>query len=190
MTTTECQRCHGDIPEARRRRNAIYCSDMCGVAQRLERYRQDHGWEKRKELSSTCEQCHGDIPEARHRRRAKFCSRQCERDRNVYQWQRQNAPDREQRKGLSTGVVGAISEMQVCADLLAKGYEVFRAVSPSCSCDVMILLDHRAFRVEVRTGYYLRSGKLVYMKDRLKAEVMAVCTPSGIIYLPSLDTLK
>ena len=46
--------------------------------------------------------------------------------------------------GITCATIGAISELMVSADLLKKGYEVFRAVSPSCSCDLAILRDTKA----------------------------------------------
>lgn len=56
--------------------------------------------------------------------------------------------------GLSTGKVGAISELIVCADLLKKGWEVFRTVSQSCSCDLIVIKNKKILRIEVRTGRY------------------------------------
>jgi hypothetical protein len=75
---------------------------------------------------------------------------------------------------LPTGTIGAISELRVAADLLAKGYEVFRALSPSCSCDLAILQKGKLLRVEVRTGN-CQSGR-VYCRDsnNEKHDVFAV----------------
>src|SRR5229473_1308913 len=42
---------------------------------------------------------------------------------------------------LSASKVGAISELVVTADLLAKGFDVFRALSPAASCDLAIVRD-------------------------------------------------
>ena len=54
---------------------------------------------------------------------------------------------------LPTGTVGAIAEILVAADLLKKGYAVFRALSMSCFCDVIAIKEKRIFRMEIRTGY-------------------------------------
>ena len=80
-------------------------------------------------------------------------------------------------------------ELKVSYDLLKKGYEVFRAQSPSCSCDLLILDKGKPMRVEVRTGYRLKSGALSYPSNRLSSEkydVMAVVTDNEIIYIPEL----
>lgn len=39
--------------------------------------------------------------------------------------------------GVPKGTVGAISEMMVASDLMGKGFSVFRALSPSCFCDLI-----------------------------------------------------
>ena len=38
----------------------------------------------------------------------------------------------------TTGDIGAMHEMMVATDLLRRGWEVFRSVSPSSSCDLVI----------------------------------------------------
>ncbi len=52
---------------------------------------------------------------------------------------------------------GTISELMVCADLLSKGYEVFRSVSPTASFDLVAHKrnkngTHKLIRIEVTTG--------------------------------------
>jgi predicted nucleic acid-binding Zn ribbon protein len=75
----------------------------------------------------------------------RYCSRaECKRER-------QRRPRVSPYVGLSTGQVGAIAELLVSADLLAQGYEVFRAVSPAASCDLIALRGDQILRVEVRT---------------------------------------
>jgi hypothetical protein len=91
--------------------------------------------------------------------------------------------------GLSTSTIGAIAELKVGADLLGKGYAVFRALSPACRCDLVILSAHRAWTVEVRTGYYTPAGTLIYSGAQIRADVVAILTPTGIVYRPALETL-
>lgn len=67
--------------------------------------------------------------------------------------------------GLSPGTVGALSELKVATDLLEKGYEVFRSLSPACSCDLAVLKDGKLLRVEVTTGN-LVGGKLYSPKTK------------------------
>lgn len=73
---------------------------------------------------------------------------------------------------VGTGATGARSELLVCADLIRLGYEVFRAVSPQCSCDLMILRKGIPERVEVRTGRRTRTG--ASCKSYCSADIMAV----------------
>lgn len=91
--------------------------------------------------------------------------------------------------GLPNGTTGAISELRVAADLLTKGYEVFRAVSAHCSCDLAILRDGKLIRVEVRTGYiHNTNGKRITNrpKSTSKFDVLAICYNDNIEYEPSL----
>lgn len=89
---------------------------------------------------------------------------------------------------ISTGTVGAMHELVVCVDLLRRGYEIFRAVSPSCSCDLVALCNGKSVRIEVRTGYANKSGGFTWTnqgRDVHKYDVVAVVLHAGgIKYLP------
>lgn len=92
--------------------------------------------------------------------------------------------------GLPTGTAGTISELLVGVDLLKRGYEVFRALSPSCSCDLSILKDGCLLRVEVKTGYRNgATGNVITTtpKDRDHFDIFAiVIRGEEIIYEPEL----
>jgi len=95
-------------------------------------------------------------------------------------------------QGLSNGVVGAISELMVASDLLVKGFEVFRSVSPACSCDIVALKEGKLKRIKVRTAYRNSvSNKLYFCKnetDTLCDHYAAVIQETGeIVYVPELD---
>ena len=107
----------------------------------------------------------------------RYCSNEC-RDK----WNNR----RSQYNGLATATVGAIQELRVAADLLKKGYEVFRALSPSCSCDLLIKKNNRSVGVEVRTAYQRKDGHLYYTKSKIRAEYLALALPDNIIYKPKL----
>ena len=62
---------------------------------------------------------------------------------------------------LPSSTLGALSESRACADLLRLGYEVFRAVSPAATCDLVIMKKDRLLRAEVKPSYYLRDGKTI-----------------------------
>lgn len=97
-----------------------------------------------------CRQCGEPIEEARLRRRAVYCSLSCQVAWHGKGTERDFAAT---RMNLATGTVGALAEMAVAVDLLERGYEVFRSVSPAATCDLVVLLGTRSLRVEVRTAY-------------------------------------
>lgn len=88
--------------------------------------------------------------------------------------------------GMSPGTLGATGEMVTTADLLLKGYEVFRAQSPASTCDLIALKDGVALRVEVKVGKRRASGGIFYSSTRLKREnfdVLAiVLLPNEVVY--------
>jgi hypothetical protein len=137
----------------------------------------------------------------------RFCSTACSRAYWLAAYQKDRG---NYSKDLSTGTVGAISELRVCADLLAKGYEVFRAVSQSCSCDLAILKNQKltridpefspigeiffstfaaskSTRIEVRTGFETAKGKIHAPRKYFRADIMAIVLPSRIIYEPDIE---
>lgn len=92
--------------------------------------------------------------------------------------------------GLSTGQLGAVGELVASVDLIRRGYEVFRAVSPACSCDLIILKNGMLRRVEVRTAYRNVNGTITYprqTKDEGRSDVFALIVDGGVIYEPTLD---
>lgn len=107
----------------------------------------------------------------------RYCSPECRRRGNY-----QPCPT-----GLPTATVGTISELRVAADLLSRGYSVFRSLSASCSCDLAILRARKLLKVEVTTGYVHGDGRIMHCKNgkndwRPKADVLAVVTTKGIHY--------
>jgi hypothetical protein len=114
----------------------------------------------------------------------KYCSYKCAK--TGYRRTTYLAPS--QFPGLPPTTVGAINEFRVAIDLLGKGYEVFRALSPACSCDLAILRDSRFLRLEVKTAYRNpRSGHVSYPRRWLKrADHVAAVLPTEITYYPPL----
>lgn len=112
----------------------------------------------------------------------KYCSRNC-RTRAYTQWK---------RLPFASGTVGTIGELLVSADLLVKGFAVFRALSPNCPCDLAVLEQGQLLRVEVTKGTRARSGKLIYSPhDSKRFDLMAVwCENGQIVYMPELEQLR
>lgn len=94
---------------------------------------------------------------------------------------------------LASGTTGAIAELLISADLMRKGWNVFRALSPSCPCDLIIMRDNIIKRIEVRSGYRLPStGNLGFPKknsDLGKSDHFAIYVhrTGEICYLPEID---
>jgi hypothetical protein len=137
-------------------------------------------------VRANCFYCKKPLNTKKLRRNAMYCSRACRNAQQVVEWNELNPG----RKNIPTASVGAISELLVAADLLGRGYEVFRAVSPACSCDLAILSSGVLTRVEVRTGVIGKTGK-VYVSfskkhDVGRSDVLAVVVNGQITYTPEL----
>lgn len=135
-----------------------------------------------------CIICSKSIPRNRARwSHVKYCSDECAR--KAYQ-DKYYLP----YKGLSTSTVGTINELRVCCDLLSKGYEVFRALSPHCSCDLAILKNGKLLRIEVRAGYKKKDGTIkcgtapqkINSFKEIKADIWAIVVGEKICYEPEL----
>lgn len=83
---------------------------------------------------------------------------------------------------------GTINELLVASDLLKKGYEVFRAECPACSCDLIILNNLKPYRVEVKTGCRV-GGEINISRSKLnlaKFDILAIVFDGVIRYEPEL----
>lgn len=179
----DCLVCHQPISEKRLKGypGVETCSALCTNNKRHPKKQPPL------EITRDCETCGNPIPVERLNRCdwAKTCSPECSKRRGSVLY-RQNNP---QRRSLPTGTVGAISELRVAADLLQRGYAVFRALSPSCPCDLAILWDNRLFKMEVKTAS--RSGftnKVTYSmsSNRNSYDILAAVLPDEIVYVPAL----
>lgn len=92
-------------------------------------------------------------------------------------------------EGIPTGTTGAIHELNVCSDLLKKGYHVYRAVSPSAVCDLVILGEFKLLKIEVTTGHRTANCGIVHpKKDFSKFDILAIALHDGtIVYEPDLE---
>jgi len=94
---------------------------------------------------------------------------------------------------LPPGTVGAISEIIVATDLMKKGFDVYRAMSPHAFADIIVLKDGVMIQIEVRTGIKLKNNKIAYPKLNIhnKSVAVVVYPDNGIYYLtnPELGEL-
>lgn len=92
-----------------------------------------------------------------------------------------------------SGTIGAMSELLVCVELLNRGYEVFRAMSPSSSCDLIAFNGASCIRVEVKTSSE-RNGK--HCKPAIKQSSKAydclafMVRDVGILFDPEMPPCK
>lgn len=84
--------------------------------------------------------------------------------------------------GIGTASVGAIAEYMVCIDLLKKGFDVFKSISPASNCDILALKEGRVLKLEVRTARYYKMSnggiKLSYPLQRLEGKFLVLVTHS------------
>lgn len=132
-----------------------------------------------------CRACGKDLSEVNRRPDAAYCSVACRRAWAKQKYETLNG----QATGRATATTGAIAELLVSADLLAHGYEVFRALSPACSCDLAILQDGKLLRVEVRSAWVTASGKVRAIGHKGRADILAMVhhRKGLIIYEPTLE---
>lgn len=137
-----------------------------------------------------CEFCGRPIPEKRYRNRprVRFCSDRC----------RVDAADRRRRSlgpwsHLPTPTRGAISELRTAADLLERGFSVFRSESPSCPCDLVLLDSGEAFTlyaIEVKSATLLPGGGLAKPTVSQPVDLLAIVLPDRVVYRPLTDRAR
>lgn len=96
-----------------------------------------------------------------------------------------------QRVRISHATYGAAIELIVCSDLLCRGYEVFRSVSPNCSCDALVQKDGRIQRVEIKAGLYDAEDSIITSQakppDPSRFDILAIVAENEILYCPGID---
>jgi hypothetical protein len=91
---------------------------------------------------------------------------------------------------VSTHNLGAVSELFVAGDLLARGWSVYRAMSAHCVCDLVACDGDHTYKIEVRSANRAASGAWTYnAKPRVDEsyDVFALVLPDGTIrYKPDV----
>lgn len=86
------------------------------------------------------------------------------------------------RLNLSATNTGAVGELLVAADLLRRGFAVYRSVSPSSPCDLIAQKDAALLRVEVTKGTRYRSGNTAFAPHQPnRRDLLAVWFADGEI---------
>lgn len=96
---------------------------------------------------------------------------------------------RKNRRIRNTCTTGAMNELYVASDLMRRGFEVFRALSPAASCDLVAIgTPARMYRVEVKTGYIKENGDVKCGPLRGEHDLLAVVLSDGVIdYEPPIE---
>lgn len=130
-----------------------------------------------------------------HNNKRKHCSPKCAQVstlKKVHSYNPQGWNGIYPKGTISTGTSGAIGELVVCGKLLAFGYEVFRAVSPATSCDLLVLKNGRTCSIEVRRGLWRadRSKNQTFnfsrrgtRDERSQADYFAVVMDDRILFI-------
>jgi hypothetical protein len=82
------------------------------------------------------------------------------------------------------GCIGVVSELRVCSDLMAKGWNVYRALNPQAPCDVLCFDTKRVLRIEVKTAPEIEKGATVEfcLKNKIgKFDILALVHKNGTI---------
>lgn len=123
-----------------------------------------------------------------------YCCWRCSTVKAKQTFEECNSPIGAPGVELSTGTVGTIQELRVCADLLRRGYPVFRAVSSHEVFDVLAIISGVPIKIEVTTGYHGRKSRLTHGKTKKnfhRFNVLAIVDSAGlIIYRPALNEVE
>ena len=84
---------------------------------------------------------------------------------------------------LDTGTVGAMNELRVCADLMRRGFDVYRAQAPRSKADLVIVRDCKCYLVAVKTAQRsVYTGKIWVPREQNRHDIFAMAFPDEIVY--------
>ncbi len=130
-----------------------------------------------------CAECNGSLEERLKKySKLKYCSKKCQRDFTKKKYYLRNGG-----MGINALVTGTINEYLAIADLLKKGFLVYKSCA-NFGCDLMAFKNEKPYRIEVTTGHISSAGKLFKpSKKYQKFDILAiVINGNEIIYEPNL----
>ena len=145
-----------------------------------------------------CAWCKSDISHMRSG--TKFCCNKCyykflrktdhERVKRINREYDRKRSSRIRKLDISTTTIGSISEYTAAVDLSLRGYEVFKNISHTGSCDLLVLGDKAGpLRVEVTTARGIQENSVYIHKkryiDTLKYDILAIVDLFGGIQYSS-----
>ena len=134
------------------------------------------------------------VPFTNARPNARYCGQLCRQ--TFYARRYQQATGRSviengvESAPLTSGTRGALSELLACADLMRRGFHVFRAVSPSCPCDLVVWGQNgTVLRIEVKSaGRNPSTGTiLAATSKRNEFDVICYVLEGEVIYDPPVE---
>lgn len=132
-----------------------------------------------------CDACKEPLPVELRKGGRKYCSRRCAKEWERRRYRSENPP---RAVKLASGTTGAMHELLVAYDLMSRGFHVFRALSPSCVCDLAVIKDEKLLRVEVRTAYRRKGNSTLYCPVKHRADILALVEHNrNIEYRPALE---
>lgn len=90
---------------------------------------------------------------------------------------------------LASHFVGGASELTAASDLLRKGVPVYRALTFVGKADLIIDINDRLLKVEVKSAKRNKCGHLTYAKpvDEKRYDILALVEPNGAVtYRPEI----
>src|SRR3990167_9036150 len=165
-----CKKCQKEFSGIGKSGNRKYCDECLKIYKEQQK-------EQKGEKVKICEKCNKEFlpynPKVRY----------CKDCKSLYMTSMGNF---ENIGNLNPGVKGAIQELRVSVDLLKKGFEVFRVLSPICSCDVLVKKENKIFSVEVKSG---NNGYSPCGREKIKADCFAVVFRDKIVYEPDVENI-
>lgn len=163
------------------------CSDECRRAKARNRGRALRGEAPIGESLIACGYCQTPVWTARGQQR--FCSRKCREAAYIVRSTPQHA--RRSGLGIPKTTYGAAAELRAAADLMLRGFHVYRAMSPSCPCDLVVWkADGPVIRVEVKSVVKNYVTGAIYRRknaDRNVFDVLCSVSPDEVIYEPPVE---
>lgn len=139
--------------------------------------------EKLPRFIKVCETCQTTFHTARNSQ--VYCSKKCLQEK----YRSAVPPD---LQTIGRGAKGTYGELLVSADLIKKGWYVYRALSPHSPCDLIAVKGQLIKRIEVTLGKRVTEGKISFNPHNDTAtgfDIVAVviANDNSVVYIPELS---
>lgn len=139
--------------------NQKYCSTDC--------FQESYG--RKTKIKKTCPVC-GEKFKTTANGNQVYCSQTCRGKQEITPYPHIKVVGFEISDKIPSGSKGAISELLVAADLLAKEYHIFRSMSPHCFCDLIAIKGNLLKKIEVRRGFLTANNSISFARAKYDSE--------------------